>query len=414
MTLSTETITKVSPQLSKQEILGASRLAIQAVIGITDAVEAMHSNISRVAPVIGRGRSGRARGLSGQIYSSVRGITRTVGFGLEAAHRILPSIHLKSSHHRTREALVSRINGVFGDHLESSQNPLAIPMSLRHNGQRLLNIQDCDANSTSILPRNPRPVIFVHGLCMNDLQWQVNGHDHGAVLAQELGIAPLYLHYNSGRRIADNGRELAMLLEAMFEQWPCELEELVLVGHSMGGLVSRSAVHYAQAHRHQWLEKLSTAVFLGSPHHGAPLERIGHLAGKLLEASPYSAPIARLGRVRSAGIQDLRHGRVIDDESGSDGVPNRFPDHLDVHSIAASLSAIDGTKNGKLKGDGLVPINSALGQHRDQSKSLGLPEQNQHLILNTGHLQLLESRMVYTKLKAVIEDVIEDVTEDVI
>jgi pimeloyl-ACP methyl ester carboxylesterase len=393
-------------QLSRQDLLGVSRLVIQGVIGVTDVVEAMHSNISRVAPPIGRGRTPRARGLSGQIYSSVRGVTRLVGLGLETAHRWLPDIPLDASHHPTREAVIARLNGVVGDHLEASGNPLAIRMSLRQRGRRIL-AHDCSDHQ---LPANPRPVILIHGLCMNDLQWQVDGHDHGSALARDAGISPLYLHYNSGRRISANGRELAELLQSMVERWPGPLDALTLIGHSMGGLVIRSACHYGQVMGHDWPGLLDTAVFLGSPHHGAPLERIGNLAGRLLEASPYSAPIARLGRLRSAGIQDLRHGNLLDEDwqrVRKEAVADHrqwvgIPDGVNVHTIAASRSPSDSADESKLSGDGLVPVASALGQHRDDARSLNLPESHQHLFLDTNHFKLLGSPAVYRTIRNAI------------
>jgi pimeloyl-ACP methyl ester carboxylesterase len=334
--------------ISQQELLGVSRLVIQGVIGVTDVVEAMHGTISRATPPLGRRRPTRARGLSGQIYSSIRGITRAVGVGLEAAHRWLPDLPLKPAHHHKREAMISRINGVVGDHLDASGNPLSIPMTLRQAGRRVFD----RSGARSDLPANPRPVVLIHGLCMNDLQWQADGHDHGSALARDLGLAPLYLHYNTGRRISTNGRELAELLQALTEAWPCDIEELTLIGHSMGGLVIRSACHYGQVHGHDWPALLGTAIFLGSPHHGAPLERIGNLAGRLLEASPYSAPIARLGRLRSAGIQDLRHGNLRDSDwkhTHKSAVGDHrqwigIPAGVNVHAFAASRSPDTGER----------------------------------------------------------------------
>src|SRR5205823_7106966 len=87
-------------------------------------------------------------------------------------------------------------------------------------------------------------LVLIHGLCMNDLQWQRDGHDHGAVLARELGFTPVYLSYNSGLHISTNGRELSAQLQALLDAWPCPVQRLVLVGHSMGGLLARSALHY--------------------------------------------------------------------------------------------------------------------------------------------------------------------------
>jgi len=393
--------------LSNKELLGASKLAIQAVIGVTDVVEAMHSTISRVAPPLGHRRPARARGLSGQVYSSVRGVTRLVGAGLEAAHRWLPDLALKPAHQHQREIMLARLNGVFGDHLHATANPLATPMTLRRGGKTVFE----QATGRADLPANPRPVILIHGLCMNDLQWNSQGHDHGQALAGDLGVAPLYLRYNTGRRISDNGRELANLLQSMVEHWPGQLDELALVGHSMGGLLIRSACHYAQVENHDWIDRLGTAIFLGSPHHGAPLERIGNLAGRLLEASPYSAPIARLGRLRSAGIRDLRHGNLLEsdwEQAQEDAVGDHrqrvdIPAGINAHAFAASRSQKPAHRASELRNDGLVPVQSALGQHRDQARCIALPEDRQHLFCDTNHFQLLSSPTVYRRLRDCIK-----------
>ena len=121
---------------------------------------------------------------------------------------------------------------------------------------------------------------------------------------------PVYLHYNSGRHVSENGREFAALLEQLVAGWPVPVDELVIVGHSMGGLVARSACHHAEAQGQAWLASLTKLVCLGTPHHGAPLERGGRWVDVLLGLSPYVAPFARLGKARSAGITDLRFGNL--------------------------------------------------------------------------------------------------------
>ena len=137
-------------------------------------------------------------------------------------------------------------------------------------------------------------------------------HDHGAALAEDLGYTPVYLHYNSGLRVSTNGRRFAETLESLVREWPVPVRELVVVGYSMGGLVARSACHYGKLAGYDWPGRLSQLVFLGTPHHGALLERAGSWVDALLGVSPYSSPIARLGGIRSDGIRDLRYGHVID------------------------------------------------------------------------------------------------------
>ena len=131
--------------------------------------------------------------------------------------------------------------------------------------------------------------------------------------SEELGCTPLYLRYNTGRHISTNGQEFAQLLEQLCEAWPVPVESLSLIGHSMGGLVIRSASWYAQQAQSTWLQHLQRVVCLGTPHHGSPVERAGHALDRAMQRIPYTEPLA-LGRRRSAGIKDLRHGDLLDED----------------------------------------------------------------------------------------------------
>jgi len=113
-----------------------------------------------------------------------------------------------------REAVLSALNGVLGDHLVARNNPLAIPMQFRRNGKPLSE----QALSKAIQQSNGRLAIMVHGSCMNDLQWNRQGHDHGAALARDLRFVPVYAHYNTGLHISENGRKLSDLLETIMDQ----------------------------------------------------------------------------------------------------------------------------------------------------------------------------------------------------
>jgi pimeloyl-ACP methyl ester carboxylesterase len=155
-------------------------------------------------------------------------------------------------------------------------------------------------------------LVLVHGLCRNDWCWERDGHNHGAELARDLPYTTAYLHYNTGLHISTNGRAFAQVLEELVSAWPVPLNEVSIRAHSMGGLVARSAHHYATAAGYVWPGKLRKLVFLGTPHHGVPLERAGHWFELLLERTPFTAPFALLGRVSSAGITDLRHGSVLE------------------------------------------------------------------------------------------------------
>jgi pimeloyl-ACP methyl ester carboxylesterase len=269
-------------------------------------------------------------------------------------------------------------------------------MSLRYQGRPI----DPTRPAASLLPTaggspSGKLLLLVHGLCMNDLHWRRDGHDHGAALADETGGIALYLRYNSGLSVCENGRALSALLDTLLPHWPCPVEELTILGHSMGGLLARSACFHAAQGGHTWLERLRRLVFLGTPHHGAPLERGGQRLDQVLNLSPYSAPLARLGKARSAGIQDLRHGTIT--IGGPDFVP--LPAGVECFAAAAALGSKRNLLAERLVGDGLVPLDSALGLHRDAARTLAIANSNQWIGYEMGHLELLSRPEVYAQLK---------------
>jgi pimeloyl-ACP methyl ester carboxylesterase len=244
---------------------------------------------------------------------------------------------------------------------------------------------------------------------MNDLQWHRSGHDHGAALATDLGATAIYLRYNSGLHISANGRQLAQQLQDLLHAWPQPLQRVVLIGHSMGGLVLRSAMHHGSQAGLAWPQRVGDLVCLGSPHHGAPLERAGRWVDTLLGATPYAAPFARLGKVRSAGITDLRHGNLLDEDwlgrdSSAHGadlrVPVPLPCGVRCGAIAGSLGAEPGAIKARLLGDGLVPVDSALGRHAQAARTLAFAPERLWLAQGVGHLDLLCNAEVYGQMRS--------------
>jgi pimeloyl-ACP methyl ester carboxylesterase len=243
---------------------------------------------------------------------------------------------------------------------------------------------------------------------MNDLQWSRAGRDQGADLARDLGLTPIWLDYNGGLHISENGRDLAARLEALVDLWPRRLERIVLIGHSMGGLVARSAHWYGREAGHRWPNLVNDMVFLGSPHHGAPLEKAGNWVDVVLGATPYAAPFAKLGKVRSAGITDLRNGSLVDEdwlERDRFALPRHdhrhvpLPEDVRCWAIAAATGLADGGLTENLVGDGLVPLDSALGRHRDPARTLAFPPERQWMARGIGHLDLLWDDDVWARLR---------------
>jgi len=193
-------------------------------------------------------------------------------------------------------------------------------------------------------------------------------------------------------------------MEALLQQWPEPLKEFVILAHSMGGLVSRSAYHYGIAAGQTWPQHLRKLVLLGTPHHGALLERGGNWVNLCLGLSPYTAPFARLGKLRSAGVTDLRYGNLLDEDwqgvdrfehAGDLRHPVPLPEGVSCYAIAANLA----DKGGNLFGDGMVPVNSALGRHEDPRLALSFASSRQWVGYGMNHWDLLSHAAVYAQVK---------------
>ncbi|MFC3684522.1 esterase/lipase family protein [Hydrogenophaga luteola] len=393
------------------DLQAAAQLAVQGTYGVINLTEAVHQAVHRRLGLSGGATGEQTGGLTGQIYQAVRGVTRLAGWGTNAAlGLLLPLMDDPTSYPEAspqREAVLAALNGVLGDRLQVLGNPLAQAMELRAGGVTLS--LGPDALKTQLPGAGAHLVLLIHGLCMNDTQWRRSGHDHGEFLAEALGATPVYLRYNSGLHISVNGRALALLLEQLVAAWPVPPERITIVGHSMGGLVARSAVAVGQAAGLSWTQPLRELVFLGTPHHGAPLERAGHGADWLLASNPFTAPFARLGQLRSAGITDLRHGHVQHADwqgrdrfaSGADHrLPLPLPEGVDCYAVAATLAGQRSRLAERLTGDGLVPLDSALGRHEDPSMRLALAPDHLCTVYRTGHLDLLSSPRVAAQLQA--------------
>ncbi len=215
----------------------------------------------------------------------------------------------------------SILNGALGDYLSERQNGLAIDMAFYHAGRPLALTP---ASLASVYPTlTGRLCILVHGLGCHEGVWAFRqiGQDpedrsYGTLLQAECGYTPFYLRYNSGLHISQNGRSLARLLDQLLDNYPLPVEEILLIGHSMGGLVLRSACHYGAEADAAWTAKVTRVVYLGTPHDGAYLEQLGHATAAILQAVPHPVTrlVGRIANLRSQGIQDLRYGSLVDED----------------------------------------------------------------------------------------------------
>jgi len=388
------------------DLRGLARLAADATVGTADLVEALHA---QVGTRLGTDGAGRRRGISGLVYRAVRAVARASGWTAEAA--LLPVARLVREARdaptpRAREALVAVLNGVLGDGLAATGNPLATEMRVRR-GAASLDLTP-DALAAALPHASGDVLVLVHGLCMNSLQWEADGHDHGAELERDAGLTAVSLNYNTGLHISTNGRAFSDLLDELLDAWPVPVRSLSFLCHSMGGLVARSACLAAEEDGRTWPRRLRRIVFLGTPHHGSPVERGGNRIDQLLQRTRYTAPFARLGHLRSAGITDLRYGLLRDEDwrwrDRFEARPDRrrpapLPAGVEAFAMAATAGRRAGGALGRVLGDGLVPVASAHGHHADPTQALAFATDRLHVATGLHHFDLLGPEVYPTVLR---------------
>lgn len=370
------------------------------------------------------------------VYKSIRGVSRSVETLLDAGTElVVGEIHrtqgrdgpdlatpLRSDAQGSRSWWFDHaegvLNGFYGDHLRERQNGLDLGMSLRHRG-RILPVERA-ALERSLPDASGKLCVFVHGLGSTEWSWSMSaGRFHGdpavnfgSLLQADLGFTPLYVRYNSGQHISANGRRLSALLAQLVAEYPREVEELVLVGHSMGGLVARSAAHYGNATGEAWVRRLRHLFCLGSPNLGAPLEKGVNLVSSLLGAFDTAGTQvpAQVLNARSAGIKDLRFGYTVDEEWHGKDPDALFEDHrqnvplidgVGYYFVAATITRDSMHPLGLLLGDLLVRPPSAAGHAPEPARRI--PFCAGRVFGGLNHFHLTNHPQVYEVIRQCIE-----------
>jgi len=308
---------------------------------------------------------------------------------------------------RNLELAIGALNGTVGDYLARTGNGLATSMAFMHGGAPLA--LDPAALARAFPAPSARVVVLVHGLMNTEHVWgrpdedDASATDYGSRLARDLGFTPLYVRYNSGLPIPDNGAALDALLTALVAAWPVPLTELLPLGYSMGGLVVRSACHAAATADRPWLTRVTRAVYVGTPHLGAPLERLGRVVSKVLHTvpDPTTRLIADIADLRSQGLQDLGDAdlRHEDRARRRATVSLRDPRHPvpllpGIRHYLAAGTLVSAPWAAALFGDTVVPAPSAT------AADSGIPASQVRLFPGTSHIALAQHPGVYDQLHA--------------
>jgi len=397
--------------MRREEIAALGELASDAAAGTAGQIYEMHKGIAeRVWRAVGpaalpvrRAHDRIARGA----YSAAREVTRAVVKASANAVSVTHSAEARSIEETLAgRAVVGALNGVWGDTLARRRNGLALRMSLRHAGR---DVEPTRAGLRRAYPQaTGRLAVFVHGLCETDDAWMLGGARHvpyGFRLQAELGYTPLYVRYNTGLHISENGRKLSRLLEQVTEAWPTAVHEVALIGHYTGGLVSRSACHYGSDSA--WALKARHVFTLGTPHLGAPLEQGANVVSAVLGRLPETrALLAKPLNLRSVGIKDLRYGYLVDEcwldqdcdaflrNTGREIPFLRTANH---YFVSATLSRDADAMAGRIVGDLLVLKASAWSHKRGERLRFAV-EHYRHLG-GAHHFELLNHPAIYVQIR---------------
>ena len=304
------------------------------------------------------------------------------------------------------ELAIGILNGAIGDYLERTNNGLATSMTWVHQGRPAAltreQLREIPARVT------PRVVVLVHGLMNTEDAWTFpDGSDYGSLLARDLGYTPLTLRYNSGRAIPDNGESLARFLAALLVEYPVPLEELLLIGYSMGGLVVRSACHVARSENHAWLSHVARCVYIGTPHRGAPLERLGRMATRALRwvGDPYTRLAASVAELRSEGLRDLGNADLRHEDRtrrrlavALDDPRHPVPLLPDIQHYLVAGAAFNHPGLASVLGDVMVPLASATDGVHTCGDGLAPTASRVRIFPGIGHVALARSMEVYEQV----------------
>lgn len=283
------------------------------------------------------------------------------------------------------------VSGFLGEWLHQRQNPLAFTMDLRYQSKVL------DTADPALADARPTLIVLIHGLTELETIFDYPerpGENYATELAEQLNATPLSLRYNSGRPISANGVAFDKLLAELVENWPVPVQRLILIGHSMGGLITRSACYSASQRPSPWLGKLESCVYIGSPHEGSWLAKAAHKSADILGKAPrdYLRAVADFLNVRSPGIHNLTEGNIHPDHETLQQPP--LVEGVCHYAVAGLLASQSHHPVNRLFGDALVQEASAKGAHQTGWKLTGTA-----VFPRIDHIRLSHDPLVYRQLQ---------------
>lgn len=210
------------------------------------------------------------------------------------------------------------------------------------------------------------PVVFVHGIKGTPANFT-----HIAAALDRSRFHPWFLFYPTGESLDKSAELLHMILDEMLP-----FEDIVIVAHSMGGLVSRAAiVKYSQSRRSDYIRAY---ISLSSPYGG-------------VEAA------------RAASMSDVSAPSWLDLPPSSDFITHTMKEPIPEHVKFHMLFAYGDEDLGNQCSDGAVSVRSQLHQHtQSQADSM--------YGFELDHRQMLTHPLVIGRINTILEEL--DLSDD--
>jgi pimeloyl-ACP methyl ester carboxylesterase len=263
--------------------------------------------------------------------------------------------------------------------------------------------QDGNVNSSALAFVVPYqagkvPVVFVHGMFGSPVNWSAAIRDLSDDPAVRDQFQFLTFRYESLRPIPDSGLRLSEALNEVRRSVDPEardrsFDRVVLVGHSLGGLVVKAAsqtpdpalfaVDSRSGQSERLAPRISRVVFIATPHRGSPVDQgAARCAGVWLARTVGASSQGEGSRASSVAQLTWDNPLLLELERARRAVA------LPFHSIIATVGdpSADGAN------DGLVPVASArLGGAQSE------------MVVRTRHMCIQHSDVIREVRRILIE-----------
>lgn len=393
-------LSKLAVQFAKDSSLGVLSGIQSALVGSFEWSAKSLSDISEAPAVKGTGFAEFLRNAGKSLKDagdkSDEGMSKAVEATAKAMHVALKALDEADS--VVKEKLFENIavSSVVGDSFAGLVTTSEIQASFRSEGK--------DVGVEKVLEdwkrsNRKKIMICVPGLFCDESLWTKNGEPSLAKTMEEEGYFPVFLRFNPGLHISDNGKKLLALLKSFLEHPDVRDLKADYISYSQGGLILRSAFYLAKQEAPEFSKRIGKVLFISSPDGGSYIEKAGFWLGLGAEAFPVFPVqlIGFIGNQRSDAMKDLSHGIIREEDWKNGSHLGRYAkdvyfgelDEIDAYQIYSLVSEKDGGNWSSWIGDGIIERPSLTILSEEVFRRKSDPESRVRCLTGLSHYQIL-------------------------